>query len=85
MRRREDEEGRIRIRRTAAPAPAREIIRANAESLAVTDATSSAAAAPVLSPRLAELRARVQEGSYQVDLKALSHKIVQDHLDGREP
>jgi anti-sigma28 factor (negative regulator of flagellin synthesis) len=73
-----------RKHRNAAPARAREVIRENTESLAETDANSSAAAAPALEPRLADLRARVKDGSYRVDLEALSRKIVENHLSGRK-
>ena len=81
----QDEQGLIRTRRSAAPATAREILRSNSESLGTTDATSSpAASAHVLEPRLAMLQASIQDGSYQVDIEAVAHKLLQDHLEGRE-
>jgi anti-sigma28 factor (negative regulator of flagellin synthesis) len=75
----------VRSERAAAPARAREVIRANADSLAMTEATSDGAAtpAPAHAPRLAELRARVQQGTYSVDLQALSRKMVDEHLKWR--
>jgi anti-sigma28 factor (negative regulator of flagellin synthesis) len=85
MKRHQDEQGLIRTGRSAAPATAREILKANTESLGTTDASSSAAAsAPALEPRLAMLRASIQDGSYQVDIKIVTHKLLQDHLEGRE-
>ncbi|HLH01249.1 MAG TPA: flagellar biosynthesis anti-sigma factor FlgM [Bryobacteraceae bacterium] len=65
-----------------APARAREVIRENTDSLAETDAMTSAAARPARDSRLEDLRARVKNGSYQVDLEALSRKIVDNHLAG---
>ena len=65
--------------RTAAPARAREVILENTELLATTEAIEAPAGAAVLN-RVAELRRRVQQGNYSVDLQQLSSKIIERHL-----
>ena len=65
--------------RYAAPAPAREVIRANGEALAATDAADAPAGATGVD-RIAELRARVEQGQYKVDLRELSVKMIDRHL-----
>jgi anti-sigma28 factor (negative regulator of flagellin synthesis) len=76
----------IRTFRAAAPAPAREVIRAQSESQATTDATGDTAGggtAIAISPRelrIAELRRLVQEGRYEVNAEEVSASIVKSHL-----
>ena len=69
-------------RYAAAPARAREVIRENTESLAGADAIESPGGAPELD-RIAELRRRVQQNRYQVDVEQLCRKMIEKHLSAR--
>ena len=78
MRMQENEIWTLRKLRAAAPATAREVIRASTESLGTTNAVSDGAAAGL--DRITRLRTQVQQGLYQVNLGELSALIVEKHL-----
>ncbi len=68
--------------RAAVPAPAREVVKASTsqpESDSVGGVAASAAQAR--QSRVAELRQRVQSGSYQPDAQQVSHSMVDQHLN----
>ena len=74
--------GSLRRYAAAAPARAREVIRENGEAQASTDATNAPAGIARLD-RIAELRQRVQQNRYQVDLEGLCRKLIDRHLGSR--
>ena len=71
--------------RLAAPAPAREIVRANTDGLTVVDAVGNGAVATSESPRVIELRRQFQLGAYMVNCEELSLRILTAHLVPADP
>lgn len=72
--------------RAAAPAPAREILRAHTQCHDVDSVTGPEMLIRETSnPNLAEIRKRVQEGSYQVNVEEASASLVKDHLTTGDP
>ena len=70
--------------RAAAPARAREIVRSDFQSDANGDsvAGSPAVDGDPQERRIAELRRRVQSGTYEVNAEAVSARIIDEHVEG---
>jgi len=67
--------------RAAAPAPAREILRMHTQSDDIDSVTGPEMPIPeTLDSNLAEMRRRLQEGTYEVNLEETSTKLVNEHV-----